>query len=185
MLKCFVLVLTGFSFIFTTACTTLELRIERTQTPDQVAISTLASLMLSTTKNALLATQGVITTTPTPSRGTVRGKICYPSENIPVMTIYFRDVLTNQLSELAISENQMNYVVQLAPGKYYAYAWVSEYQIGGMYSKAVECGLGNSCNDHSPLLFEVKVGVVLDGIDLCDWVIPQDQLPLSLPTQSP
>ena len=185
MHKWYLPILTGMIIYLTTACTTLELRIETKPTPDQAAISTLSSLILSATKNAFLATQRVKVSTPTPGTGTVKGKICYPSENTPAMTAYFMNVQTDQLIEKSIAESQSNYSVVLPPGKYYAYAWVPEYQVGGMYSKFIECGSEDTCKDHSPLSFSVIPGTILDGIDICDWVIPFDQLPISTPPANP
>jgi len=156
----------------------MEIRIEKTPTPDQAAIATLVSLMFTGTQYAQVATQKALPPTPLPPSGQVSGHICYPSENIPEMLAYFRNVSDNRLTELPISEDQDTYTLQLPEGTYVAYAWAPEYQVGGMYSRAVTCGLAEACNDHTPVTFKVESGISLENVDICDWVIPSRNLPL-------
>lgn len=160
------------------ACGTLEVGIYRTPTPDTASIATLAAMMYEGTRLSLKATEINIPSTPTPSNGYASGKICYTSNRIPPMTAYFRNITTENLTQLSIGNNQNAYRVELPPGKYYAYAWVEDYQIGVLYSQAVACGLKEICTDHSPLAFEVKTGNENPKIDLCDWGIPVSQLPV-------
>jgi hypothetical protein len=157
--------------------TNIDVRVERPTEPDRQAISTLSSLFLSITKNSIKATQRATTVTSTPNLGTITGNICYPGDRIPAMTAYFRNTSTDQLFEFQISENQSSYSIQLPPGSYYAYAWVPLYQVGGLYSRAVLCGLDDSCEDHNPQPFDVLAGSSVEGIHICDWVIPPDELP--------
>ena len=159
-------------------CTTLEVSFEKTPTANQSAISTLAALMVEGTQNAALATQISLQPTPLPPTGIVSGQICYPSEHIPSMLVYFKDVNSGHLEKLQIMANQTSYQISLQPGQYVAYAWAPSYQVGGMYSKAVTCGLTVNCTDRSPQTFSVMSGQTIRGIDLCDWVIPIDQLPI-------
>jgi hypothetical protein len=48
-------------------------------------------------------------------------------------------------------------------------AWLSDFSRGGLYSRAVPCGLQTGCDDHTLLTFTVVETQVLQGIDLCDW----------------
>jgi hypothetical protein len=166
-------------------CTTLEVRIEKTPTANQSTISTLAALMVEGTQNATLATQISLQPTPLPLSGIVSGQICYPSEHIPAMLAYFKDIQNNHLDQIQIMANQTTYQISLPPGEYVAYAWSPGYQVGGMYSKAVLCGLAEICTDHSPEAFSVVSGQITQAIDLCDWVIPPDQLPVPPGSQLP
>jgi hypothetical protein len=97
------------------------------------------------------------------------GKICYPGEKIPAMTAYFQNTKTNTVSSLPISANQTTYTVDLQPGTYTAYAWLTDKSLSGSYSKAVPCGLSVSCTDHTLLPFSVQAGSTTNGIDICDW----------------
>jgi hypothetical protein len=165
-------------FLTLAGCSTLEIRIEKTPTPNQSAVATLAALMIEGTRNAALITQIALQPTASPAPGIASGRVCYPSEHIPAMVAFFKDISTENLDELQIMSNQTSYQVELLPGQYVAYAWAASYQVAGMYSKAVPCGLTASCNDHSPQVFTVQPGQATTGIDLCDWVIPVEQLPI-------
>ncbi|MGD8813707.1 MAG: hypothetical protein PVI78_04445 [Anaerolineales bacterium] len=106
--------------------------------------------------------------------GLATGKLCYPSEYIPAMTAYFKEVNTGVVSSLPIAENQLTYQISLPPGTYHAYAWLLDNSLGGSYSYAVPCGLDVSCTNHNLLPFSVFVGTTTTGIDICDWYSQQD-----------
>jgi hypothetical protein len=112
------------------------------------------------------------------AEGQVTGRICYPSEGIPAMTAYFQDTQTNTVRRLPISQNQSSYEMTLPPGTYIAYAWLPDFSLGGAYSRAVPCGLGVDCTDHSLLTFEVVSSDSTDGIDICDWYSRPGDVPM-------
>ncbi|MGE5223469.1 MAG: hypothetical protein ACM3PY_13620 [Omnitrophica WOR_2 bacterium] len=172
------LLLSQILIILIASCGTLQVGIYRTPTPDTAPIATLAAMMYEGTRMAAKATEMNIPSTPTPSNGIVSGKICYTSNRVPSMTAYFRNINTEKVTTLNIENNQSEYRIELPPGKYYAYAWVGDYQIGVLYSQAVACGLSEACTNHSPLALEVKTGSETSSVDLCDWGIPISQLPV-------
>ncbi|MDH5508693.1 MAG: carboxypeptidase-like regulatory domain-containing protein, partial [Anaerolineae bacterium] len=100
---------------------------------------------------------------------TISGKVCFPSEVIPAMTLYLNNTLTNSVVEVSIAQNQSSYQTEVPAGTYLAYAWLPEFSIGGSYSHAVPCGLDASCTNHTPLSFVVGAGENATGIDVCDW----------------
>lgn len=105
--------------------------------------------------------------------GAVSGQVCYPSKSFPAMTAFFQDTASGQVTELKIAENQASFTVDLPPGQYIAFAYLSSgAELGGSYSNAVPCGLSVDCTDHAPLPFEVKPGETTRGVDLCDWYAP-------------
>lgn len=163
---------------FLAGCHVLEVTLDKTPTADQNAISTLAALMVEGTQQALLATQIASLPTPLPPPGLVTGRICYPGDYIPSLVAYFKEVNSDQLQKLQLTANKTSYQVKLQPGEYVAYAWATSFQEGGMYTKAVLCGLTSECTDRSPQPFIVSAGRTTPGIDLCDWAIPIDQLPI-------
>lgn len=110
-----------------------------------------------------------VTISPTLQVDNVTGEICYPGESIPQMVMYFEETSTTYLLELPVEENQSEYEVNLPPGTYIAYAWLPDFSLGGLYSRAVVCGLGAECEDHSILPFTIEEGDLVEGIDLCDW----------------
>jgi hypothetical protein len=114
------------------------------------------------------------------STGAVTGKICFPSEFIPSMTVYFQDTTTGEFTQMQVAENQDNYMFELESGEYVAFAPlqdVGETPFGGMYSAAVVCGLNVECTDHSLVEFNVLPGETTEGIDICDWYAPEQVPP--------
>lgn len=85
------------------------------------------------------------------------------------MTAFFEETDAGSVVELPISENQDTYQVKLEPGTYIAYAWLPDFSQGGLYSRAVPCGLNENCNDHAVQPFSVQEAQLVEGIDLCDW----------------
>jgi hypothetical protein len=114
----------------------------------------------------------------TPETGIVMGNICYPSEFIPSMKVYFQDTATGEFNEMRITENQNTYSFELEPAEYVAFAYLQDETavLGGIYSAAVVCGLNDECTDHTLLAFTVLPGETTGGIDICDWH-PQNQVP--------
>ena len=162
------------------ACGTLEVRIERTPTPDGASVATLVSLYLSGTQNAMIATQRAAEGYKMPTTGSASGKICYPGGNIPALHLYFLNTATNEIVDLDNPAGQAAFQVQLQNGNYIAYAWSETYQVGGLYSRSVLCSeLNESCDeDHRPIPFEIVAGTELSGVDICDWAYPAKDLPL-------
>ena len=105
------------------------------------------------------------------SLGTVSGRICYPGEQIPQMTLYLQNIDKNKRSEISIHKNQTTYQVQLEPGNHLAYAWTLDFEMGGGYTHA----------DHRLKSFNVIAGGNLTGIDICDWYGGPGMIPLPSP----
>lgn len=111
------------------------------------------------------------TTTPSPTQPVknVKGMVCFPGGDIPAMTIFFEDTENEKVIELPIDAGQKSYEQSLQPGTYIAYAWLTDFSRGGLYSKAVQCGLTSNCDDHTVLPFTLSGSEVNDSVDLCDW----------------
>ena len=107
--------------------------------------------------------------TPLPILGTVTGRLCYPSEGIPPLTLYFEDVGSGDVFEFDYPDGLPAYTVDLLPSTYYAYAYATGTSIGGSYSQAVLCGLSVNCTDHTLLPFVVQPGQTTADIDICDY----------------
>lgn len=116
---------------------------------------------------------GTTCATPTPGissgSGQVWGAICYPSESIPAMTLYFQNTSTLQTLSFPIEENQTSYRYELPSGVYVAFAWLPDREFGGSFSEYVLCGGGGSCSDHSLVPFLVQEDHATTGVDICDW----------------
>jgi hypothetical protein len=111
-----------------------------------------------------------ISITPMPLLGTIEGLICYPSEFVPPMDLFFEEVNTQSLEQFSHPGGTTDYSVEVPPGTYIAYAWrPPDYLIGGAYTQAVPCGLSVNCTDHSLIQFQVQAGQTTTGIDICDY----------------
>ena len=121
------------------------------------------------TNTATFTPTSTHTPSPTSPPFNVTGKVCYPSENIPPMTAFFENTDSEALVELPIAAGQASYEVKLPAGTYIAYAWLEDFSRGGLYSRAVPCGLQTGCDDHTLLTFTAVETQVLQDIDLCDW----------------
>jgi len=120
-----------------------------------------------------------ITITPVPLPGTIEGLICYPSEGVPPMDLFFEEVNTQKVEQLSHPGGTMDYSVDVPPGTYIAYAWrPPDYLIGGAYTQAVSCGLTVNCTDHSLIQFQVQAGQTTAGIDICDYYGEEGFIPL-------
>jgi hypothetical protein len=131
-----------------------------------VAVETQAP---STTSSPTLVSSATSTLAQT---GEVTGRICFRTSEIPAMTVFFQEseeADEKETYELKVDAGQSSYSIDLAPGKYIAFAWVQDYSLGGLYSEAVPCGMGIECTDHKAITFEVKAGDKIEGIDICDW----------------
>ncbi len=106
---------------------------------------------------------------PTPATTAIEGRVCYPSNYIPAMTVYIQPVGEDQVYEVAIAEGQTTYRAEVPPGQYYVYAWLPDFSQSGSYSQAVVCGLTAGCDDHTLLPVNVAPGQTVTGIDVCDW----------------
>lgn len=111
-----------------------------------------------------------VTVTPMPLLGAIEGLICYPSEGVPPMDLFFEEVNTQAVEQFSHPGGTSEYSVEVPPGTYVAYAWrPPDYQIGGAYTQAVPCGLSVNCTDHSLIQFQVQAGQTTSGIDICDY----------------
>lgn len=125
----------------------------------------------SPTLTATASSTPTETATPTPTEQafSLTGRVCFPGGSIPAMTLYFENLDTEQVTELPVQVGQDHYEVNLPPGEYQAYAWLLDFSYGGLFSKAVNCGSGSNCDDHTPQTFVLEAGDRLQGVDICDW----------------
>lgn len=143
--------------------TALNMASESLDTPDLTVSETLnpqSTLSPSVTETPTL--------TPNSSTGKVTGLVCFTEITSTNLIIYFQNTADNKVNELPVTVNnyQVTYSFDLNPGTYIAYAWNSDFSIGGTYSA---CGLDSKCGDAAPKPFVVIPGQTLPKIDVCDW----------------
>jgi len=122
-----------------------------------------------------------------PRTNLLKGTLCYPSDYIPAMTIYLKEVNSDTLFTLTTSIDQEEFeFVNVPSGEYYAYAYTieeesidadgSKSRAGGGFTYAVLCGLSVDCLDHSLIVIKLS-GNTTETIQLCDWygaIIPEE-----------
>ena len=103
--------------------------------------------------------------------GRIEGLLHYPSEGIPPLVVYARNVTTSETLQVATGENQQTFIIEDVPaGVYHVFAWVADGNgLGGAYTQAVPCGLSVDCTDHSLIQVPVAAGQTATGIDIGDW----------------
>lgn len=108
------------------------------------------------------------TLTPNSNTGKVIGLVYFTEIASTNLVVYFQNTADNKVVELpvTVSNYQAAYSQELNPGTYIAYAWNTDFSIGGTYSA---CGLDSKCSDASPKPFVVTAGQTLAKIDVCDW----------------
>ena len=103
--------------------------------------------------------------------GAIQGILHYPSEGIPALVVYARNIATNETFSLSTAENQQDFTLAgLVPGVYHVFAWVADGNgLGGAYTQAVPCGLTVDCTDHTLIQVPVAAGQTSTGVDIGDW----------------
>jgi len=91
--------------------------------------------------------------------GEVAGTLCYPSEYIPKMTLYFENAYSGEVTQLFIAQGESAYSILLPTGIYYAYGWQADAQLWGGY-----------LNPNGTLKsFQVSSGTTTSDIRICNW----------------
>ena len=121
---------------------------------------------------------------PLTGNGGVMGKLGYPAETVPALRIVAFNINNlNDYYSITTEQGQHEYQMSLPPGKYYIVAYTlggGSFPVGltGGYTKAVQCGNGQTCTDHS--LAEVPVAsmvVLVNDANIFDWGLPEGTVP--------
>jgi hypothetical protein len=125
------------------------------------------------TPQPALVAQPSATAALLPEPGIISGRLCYPSEGIPPMTLYARNVDTQETFSQEVAANTTEYEMEIpVEGSYIVFAW-TESGMGGSYSQFVPCGLSVDCPDHSLIPIPVRPGEKTTGVDVCDFYAPE------------
>jgi hypothetical protein len=112
-----------------------------------------------------------------PPTGNIDGLLHYPSEGIPAMTVYVRNLADNATYSQDLPAGTQTFTFEGLPvGLYHVFAWVPG-GLGGAYTQAVPCGLSVECTDHTLIEVPVNAGQTTGGVDIGDWYA-QEVVPL-------
>ncbi|PQJ81265.1 hypothetical protein [Polaribacter glomeratus] len=123
------------------------------------------------------------------NKGIVKGSLCYPSDYIPEMNVYLKNMDNNKIYLTDTKQGQKTFrFKKIVSGNYVAYAYTKDsiamelngnsLKASGGFTKAVDCGLTVKCNDHRLVKFEVKKGKTVNSISICDWygaLVPKEK----------
>lgn len=105
----------------------------------------------------------------------IRGRLAYPSEELPPMRVCAVDVAdTARAYCVETSAGSARYRIQVPPGTWWLMAWAregGEDGLPGTYSEATECLTENrsGCDDHRLRAVDVEAGDRREGVDILDW----------------
>lgn len=104
------------------------------------------------------------------SGGRITGQLLYPESELPQdLQICAADLATGQENCQFIRVDD-SYLMDLPPGTYVVWAFTEDMPgVLAYYTKAVNCGLGPECTDHSPMAVTIADGTVIEGVNLGDW----------------
>jgi hypothetical protein len=143
-------------------------------------------------------TGGAPAATPSPTSapsppGAISGKLGYPSEFIPPLTIYAIDAAAPTRYRVVHTPACPNPCAQprytlagVVSGVYVVVAFLTENprsDLSGAYTRYVTCGvledpsLASRCTDHTPIPIAVRAGATTGDVDLRDWYAPPGTFP--------
>jgi hypothetical protein len=110
----------------------------------------------------------------------VDGAIGFPSEYVPAMQVYAREVDTLRLASLATRQDQTHFRFELPAGRYVFFAIPDEpgapeiYGAHTFYSDCLLRGPKNVCGDHTLAVVAVSSGKRAINVKLDDWFLPDE-----------
>jgi hypothetical protein len=109
--------------------------------------------------------------------GLITGRLSYPSENIPPMTVVAMRIDNRESTYYTLDTvtGQASYAIRVDPGVYLVLAYKGDLAAG--YTRYVTCGMGAACRDHILQQVPVEAGDIREDIDLLDWYAPRGSFP--------
>jgi hypothetical protein len=123
---------------------------------------------------------------PTTPHAILRGRVSYPSEELPAMRVCAlatEDMGLGYCAQTAV--NAPHYELRVPPGTWILLAWPQDTGTEGapgLLSMASEClaTSGLNCDDHGFLELTLDAGETREGLDINDWYYPPEAPPLPM-----
>jgi hypothetical protein len=159
----------------------------------QVTATSTAPASLPTPSEKIAATEVIIPTqtstpllspSPQPQTGTIRGRLGYPSEVVPELLVVAFLYGTDTYYSIATEYNQTEYQLSDIPaGNYHIVAYTSggdafPQGLAGGYTQAVVCGMQETCSNHNLVDVMVIGGQAVENTDILDWLVPLPPMPV-------
>jgi hypothetical protein len=115
---------------------------------------------------------------PEPQTGSIQGRLGYPSEVVPELSIVAFLFGTDTFFSIDTEFNQTMYQFNGLPtGSYHLVAYTRGGEafpagLAGGYTQSVLCGMQEGCTDHSLVDVRVVEGQMVENADILDWLIP-------------
>jgi hypothetical protein len=125
-------------------------------------------------------------TAANPTVAHLRGRVSYPSEELPAMRVCALATEDMGLGYCTRTEvNAPHYGLKVPPGTWILLAWPQDTGTEGapgLLSQASEClaTAGLDCDDHDFFELTVDAGEVREGLDINDWYYPPEAPPLPM-----
>lgn len=125
-------------------------------------------------------------TAANPAVAHLRGRVSYPSEELPAMRVCALATEDVGLGYCTRTEvNAPHYDLKVPPGTWILLAWPQDTGTEGapgLLSQASEClaTAGLDCDDHDFFELTVDAGEVREGLDINDWYYPPEAPPLPM-----
>jgi hypothetical protein len=111
--------------------------------------------------------------------GNIRGRVHYPACFAPEDLTICAESSDGRVrcTQPTIDDIEITYQLEVPAGRWVVYALTDSTLPGrrGWFSRAVKCGLSVECEDHTPIVVEVKSGQTVRGVDPDDWFGPQER----------
>jgi len=118
---------------------------------------------------------------PSGGPGSIAGHLSYPGDFIPELRVVaFASGEPGQFYYIDTVQNQTAYqILNIPAGAYHVIAYLLDptSRQAGSYSRAVPCGLLDTCKDHSLVDVSVASGQATGNIDPIDWYAPLGTYP--------
>ncbi len=112
--------------------------------------------------------------------GTIAGSVSFPSQVVPSMTVYASELDTSRLHTLLLARGQVNFTVEVPPGRYLVFLAPNEpgapdvYGAFTRYSQCAPHGVDGACEDHALIPVTVTAKAPHATVTVDDWYLTDD-----------
>ena len=111
--------------------------------------------------------------------GIIEGAVTFPSQLVPSMTVYVRELDTSRVHSAQLVRGQANFSIEVPPGRYWVFLAPNEPgapNVYGAYTRFSLCSQEKSeqCDDHSLVAVTVSAKSPRMAVTIDDWYLTDD-----------